>query len=173
MGITVFEAIDLEKASTAFTASIASSKEAKKQVEAFTKELGEENLFGIRHYAGGFTIQGFRTDKTAEDLPVGWRLDRKAGGAVPDKRTPEGKAVAEKLSTLTMPDLVFPGFPNRCHIEGWALHPRLEVLGDKAFMVLTREATTEEIAGWDIDATLWVQAKASSYYLAKEAAEEG
>lgn len=143
------------------------------ECEQFTAEVKElkasldgHEILGIDFYTGGFAITGYRM-RDRDDLLPGFRRDGSSMRAVPAKRTPEGKAWAERLRKLVRSDRKMPGFPERMHTEGYALYPNVEQVCADYFLKISMEPSSSESA--KIDRTIWEPANLSDYYLAKEA----
>lgn len=137
-------------------------------VEDLSTELGGQNLSGIDHFAGGFTLTSYRMNDV-NDLVPGWRRDGASMRAVPAKRTPEGKEWAKRLAAVTLADRVVPGFPSTMRCDGFALYPQLEEIGDEYLMTISMKPRDQYLEMIDTD--LWAPMKMSEYFLALETTE--
>lgn len=152
-------------------------KEFDAKVSEFRKTVNGRELQGIRFYDGGFAVQGFALERASEELPAGWRRDGSSMRAVPAKRTPEGKAIAEQLRGLRLKGHSIPGAPEAFDTgtdpksgTGYRVFPRLRQVGGDHFMTLSKVPCKEDLAR--IDAEVWKPVKLSEYHAALESAGE-
>jgi hypothetical protein len=138
------------------------------KVEAFKATIGGRELFGTRFFDGGFSIAGFLTSNSYEELPAGWRRER-GGKAVPAKKTPEGKEHAKALAGLRLKGNTYPGCPNMLFAEGFSLYPRVAKVGEDYFLTLSMVLRDEP--NNSLDPEFWEPVKLSEYHAALEAAE--
>lgn len=123
------------------------------------------NLLGRDHFDGLTVPDG--------DLPTGWRIERRVGMMVPDKRTPEGKEFARQMSALSdSPKLTLLGMP--MDVRG---------PGDSSGRFRRYSCGVEEIGEalevtWDVavpsesvDFEIWVKVPLSQWHAEREAAQ--
>jgi hypothetical protein len=138
------------------------------KVAAFKTTIGGRGLSGIRFFDGGFSVTGFQTNNSFEELPAGWRRKGRHE-AVPAKKTPEGKEHAKALAGLRLKGNTYPGCPNMLFAEGYSLYPRVEKIGDDYFLTLSMALRDEP--GNTLDPEIWEPVKLSAYHAAIEDAE--
>jgi hypothetical protein len=138
------------------------------KVEAFKTTVGGRELFGTRFFDGGFSIAGFLTNNSFEEIPLGWRREGRLN-AVPAKRTPEGKEHAKTLAGLRLRGNTYPGCPNMLFAKGYSLYPRVAKVGDDYFLTLSMALRDEPNNAPDSE--IWEPVKLSEYHAALEAAE--
>lgn len=138
--------------------------------DEFKASLGGKDLHGISYFDGGWAIQGYTMEQYGDEPLPGWRRERNSLQAVPAKRTPEGKAIAQELNKLYLKGNKYPGVPESVSCEGFRIWPRAERLLEGWWLTFSKEPYPEELDR--IDAELWRPARLSEYYAMKEA-EEG
>ena len=138
------------------------------ECEAFRETVNGADLIGTQFFKGGFQVTGYKMKTYNEELPVGWRREANSWNAVPAKRTPEGKAIAKQLTTLSLADNDHPGVPNWLHCEGFSIFPSVEKIGDGWWLTMSKKPYDKDMEGFD--STIWAPAKLSEYYAAKEQA---
>jgi hypothetical protein len=138
------------------------------KVEAFKPTVGGRDLSGISFFDGGFSVTGFQTNNSFEEIPTGWRRKSRFE-AVPAKRTPEGKEHVTALAGLRLKGNTYPGCPNMLFAEGYSIYPRVAKVGDDYFLTLSKVPRDEPNNALDPEA--WEQVKLSEYHAALEAAE--
>lgn len=139
------------------------------KVEAYKATIGGRELSGIRFFDGGFSVTGFQTKNSFEELPAGWRRKGKFE-AVPAKRTEEGKEHAKALVALRLAGNTYPGCPNTLYAEGFAVFPRVEQVGADYFLTLSMVPRDEPNNSLDLE--VWEPVRLSEYHAALEAAAE-
>lgn len=139
------------------------------KVEAYKPTVGGRELSGIRFFDGGFSVTGFQTKNSFEEIPAGWRRKGKFE-AVPAKRTPEGKEHAKDLTALRLAGNTYPGCPNTLHAENFAVWPRVEQVGADYFLTLSMVPLAEPKN--TLDPEVWEPVKLSEYHAALEAVTE-
>lgn len=138
------------------------------KVEAYKATVGGRELFGTRFFDGGFSVAGFTTTNSFEELPVGWRREG-SHKAVPAKKTPEGKEHAKALAALRLKGNTYPGCPNMLFAKGYSLYPRVAKVGEDYFLTLSMALRDEP--NNSLDPEFWEHVKLSAYHAALEAAE--
>lgn len=138
------------------------------KVEAYKATVGGRELSGIRFFDGGFSVTGFQTNNSFEELPAGWRRKGRLE-AVPAKKTLEGKEHAKVLAGLRLKGNTYPGCPNMLFAEGYSLYPRVTKAGEDYFLTVSMPLRDEPNNAPDPEA--WEQVKLSEYHAALEAAE--
>ena len=136
-------------------------------VDAFRKTVGDREIFGISFFDGGWAVQGFYTPNSFVEIPDGWRRESKFK-AVPAKRTPEGKAAAEKLAELRLPGNHYPGVPAMLAAETHMVFPRIVTAGAGYFLTLSKVPLDTPATA--VDPAVWEPVKLSEYHAALEAA---
>lgn len=129
-------------------------------------------LFGFRGYDGSRTVEG-ATLKPGMDLPEGWRweLTSKGGRIRPAKKTQEGKRIAKDMEALSMGPTKYPGVPTLLFSENHAVYPHVHNVGDKYFLILSKEPMPDVLINEEIDLDIWEKTPTSNYYLALEELE--
>lgn len=156
---------------------LAAEKAFNEKVSEFRRTVNNRELEGIRYFDGGFAVTGFTMESRNEELPAGWRRDGASNRAVPAKRTPEGKAIAEKLKSLQLAGVAIPGVPDALDTDrdpqtgrGYRVFPGLRSAGDEHFLIMSRVPCDRDLAA--IDTAEWAPVKLSEYHAALEAAGE-
>lgn len=164
----VFKALKPEmlRAYFADRATVTEAFDAK--VQAFKETVGGRDPIGIAFFDGGWSVTGYRMTGAGDQLLPGWRRDGKTTTAVPAKRIPEGKSIAETLAGLRLPGDRFPGVPGSLRAGNYEVFPRTQEVGEEIFLTLSREPSDPSV----IDAAHWIPVKLSEYHAALEAAPE-
>ncbi|MCU6481323.1 hypothetical protein [Arthrobacter sp. A2-55] len=97
-----------------FEAHVAQRKEA---ARSYARNLAEfessvgGRAFGRKGQDGSIRIDGVRFP-FGSALPLGWRLKQNRRDSVPNTKTMEGKLLAERLASLSLPGAKLPGLPS-------------------------------------------------------------
>ncbi|MFF4777591.1 hypothetical protein ACFY05_32510 [Microtetraspora fusca] len=131
--------------------------------------LAEHGFAGSETYYDGFSNRVVGVAHRGEEVPPGWRIERKHGYLTPRLSTKEGKALDAQLSELKRPDPrnQMPGMPRNYMGAGVYLTCGLEFYDGALYAIWS-----EEIPETLVDLTVWEPVKLSAYYAAVERAEE-
>jgi hypothetical protein len=146
-------------------------EEYKAKAIALKNELGVEQL-AVNSGWGDIRVTGYvDPDRNAEPKP-GWRRDSKTGFMKPALRTPEGKAIAQRLKGIWYVAGEKPGLPSIVMGDGYMGPFTLKKLGDAWYAYITVPLRSYAADLNEVDVQLWEPAKLSEYFSALEAAEE-
>lgn len=157
------------------TASAEARKAWRARVDAVLADLG----FAGRHPVVTDTILGTVVTgvehREGGPFPAGWRAHRSMDGAItPHKGTKVGKAAAEDLGKLALPnprkDLP-GGMPHIADAasEAAMLRPAIQRFGDVVYVRWSQQISDRDTD--QIDGAVWDRAALSEYYAALEAEE--
>jgi hypothetical protein len=146
-------------------------EEYKAKAIALKNELGVEHL-AVNSSWGDIRVTGYvEPDRSADPKP-GWRRDSKTGFMKPALRTPEGKAIAQRLKGIWYAAGEKPGLPGVVMGEGFMGPFVLQKFGDTWYAYITVPLRSYAADLSEVDVQLWEPAKLSEYFAAVEAAEE-
>ncbi|MDP4501017.1 hypothetical protein [Nonomuraea turcica] len=135
-----------------------------KQVEAALAELGMGDRTIYYDQVSG-RITGISTE--ADDIPDGWRMDRRTYHLVPRLTSKAGKAIGAKLDSLRRPDpRDLPGMPKHAFAGLSFLTCGLAFMGGALYAQWSKP-----IPEHNVDLATWERVKLSEYYAVLEAHE--
>lgn len=138
---------------------------------ALKNELGVEQL-AVNSGWGDIRVTGYVEEDRHADPKPGWRRDAKTGFMKPALRTPEGKAIGQRLKGIWYSAGEKPGLPGVVMGEGFMGPFVLQKLGGiwYAYITVPLRSYADDLR--EVDRELWEPAKLSEYFAAVEAAEE-
>ena len=143
-------------------------EEYKAKAIKLKNELGVEQL-AVNSGWGDIRVTGYvEPDRNADPKP-GWRRDSKTGFMKPALRTPEGKAVGQRLKGIWYSAGEKPGLPGIVMRDGFMGPFTLQKLGGTWYAYITVPLRSYAADLREVDRQLWEPAKLSEYFAAKEA----
>lgn len=139
------------------------------RVKVFLASVGAENGLGFNGFDGSRQVTGYEIPTGAEP-GEGWRRDYKKWNlAVPAKKTPEGKRIAnEVLPELRLAGLGIPDAPwsiSAGNVRCWG---RVQTISVDYFLIYSEIPENTNANVWG---PLWEPVKLSAYHAAIEADE--
>ncbi|MCU6480488.1 hypothetical protein [Arthrobacter sp. A2-55] len=141
------------------------------RLRLFLFGVGSDKAHGIQGFNGSFWVGGYQIPVGTEPQE-GWRRDsKKPHMAVPAKKTPEGKRLADEvLPRIGLAAECIPGAPDSIVGGGYRAWPRVQTVGAEHFLTFSQAPDRTPIPGLDLN--IWEPVGLSVYYAAREAAEE-
>lgn len=170
----VFKCTDPQKLHAYLAENDAKFQAFRADVKALGEKLGVTQFTMRRDgwgNAGGQHVTGYVEEDRKADPKPGFRRDAKTGYMLPALRTEHGKRWQARLHGTKYEPADIPGLPGMIFGIGYMGGFHLTVHGDGVFATLGFDVEDDRRELQEIDAVLWVPAKLSEFYAAKEESE--